>query len=70
MRMEELTTSEEKVLRMIVGGMSNREIAFALDISDNALKRYLRSIFEKLTVSDRREATKIAIERGLVRVKM
>ncbi len=70
MRMEELTTSEEKVLRMIVGGMSNREIAFALDISDNAVKTYLRCIFEKLTVSDRREATKIAIERGLVRVKM
>ncbi len=70
MRMEELTTSEEKVLRMIVGGMSNREIAFALDVSDNALKTYLRSIFEKLTVSDRKEATKIAIERGLVRVKM
>ncbi len=70
MRMEELTTSEEKVLRMIVGGMSNREIAFALDISDNALKTYLRSIFEKLTASDRKEATKIAIERGLVRVKM
>ncbi len=70
MRMEELTTSEEKVLRMIVGGMSNREIAFALDISDNALKTYLRSILEKLTASDRKEATKIAIERGLVRVKM
>ena len=29
---EELTTAEANILRMIVGGMSNKEIAFALDI--------------------------------------
>lgn len=65
---EELTNSEQRVLRMIVGGMSNKEIAFALDISENTVKTHVKNIFDKIGVSDRTSAATQAIRRGLVRV--
>ena len=65
---EELTNSEQKILRMIVGGMSNKEIAFALHISENTVKTHIKNIFDKIGVSDRTSAATLAIRRGLVRV--
>ena len=67
---EELTPSESNVLRMIVGGMSNKEIAFALDISENTVKTHVSNIFGKVGVSDRTSAAGVAIKRGLVRVDL
>lgn len=67
---EELTPTESNVLRMIVGGMSNKEIAFALDVSENTVKSHVSSIFGKLGVSDRTTAATTAIKRGLVRVDL
>jgi DNA-binding NarL/FixJ family response regulator len=65
---EELTNSEQRILQMIVGGMSNKEIAFALDISENTVKTHNKNIFDKIGVSDRTSAATTAIRRGLVRV--
>ena len=65
---EELTKSEQRILQMIVGGMSNKEIAFALDISENTVKTHNKNIFDKIGVSDRTSAATTAIRRGLVRV--
>jgi DNA-binding NarL/FixJ family response regulator len=67
---EELTPAESNILRMIVGGMSNKEIAFALDISENTVKTHARNIFDKLGVSDRTSAATTAIKRGLVRTNL
>ena len=67
---EELTPAESNVLRMIVGGMSNKEIAFALDVSENTVKTHAKNIFEKLGVSDRTSAATLAIKRGLVRIDL
>ena len=67
---EELTAMETNVLRMIVGGMSNKEIAFALDISENTVKTHVQNIFGKIGVSDRTSAATLAIKRGLVRVEL
>jgi two-component system, NarL family, response regulator len=64
---EELTAAETSVLQMIVGGMSNKEIAFALDITENTVKSHVQNIFGKLGVSDRTSAARLAIKRGLVR---
>lgn len=66
--MEELTPTEQIVLRMLVGAMSNKEISFALDISENTVKTHIKNIFDKLDVSDRTAATTTAIRRGLVRM--
>lgn len=67
---EELTPTETNVLRMIVGGMSNKEIAFALDVSENTIKSHIQNIFGKIGVSDRTSAATMAIKRGLVRVDL
>ena len=67
---EDLTPAESNVLRMIVGGMSNKEIAFALDVSENTIKTHVKNIFDKIGVSDRTSAATTAIKRGLVRVDL
>ena len=67
---EELTPAEANVLRMIVGGMSNKEIAFGLDITENTVKTHVKNIFEKIGVSDRTSAATLAIKRGLVRIEL
>ena len=65
---EELTATEANVLRMIVGGMSNKEIAFALDNSENTIKTHVQNIFGKIGAHDRTSAAGVAIKRGLVRI--
>lgn len=65
---EDLTKTETRVLQMIVGGMSNKEIAFAFDVTENTVKTHIKNIFEKLDVSDRTTAATTAIRRGLVRI--
>lgn len=67
---EELTPAESNILRMIVGGMSNKEIAYALEISENTVKSHIQNIFGKIGVSDRTSAATTAIKRGLVRVDL
>ncbi|MGE3466114.1 MAG: LuxR C-terminal-related transcriptional regulator [Pyrinomonadaceae bacterium] len=67
---EELTASESNILGMVVGGMSNKEIAFALDVSENTVKSHMQNIFGKIGVSDRTSAATTAIRRGLVRVDL
>lgn len=67
---EALTPAETNVLRMIVGGMSNKEIAFARDVSENTVKTHNKNIFEKLGISDRTSAATLAIKRGLVRIDL
>lgn len=65
---EELTNAEQRILEMLVGGMSNKEMGFALDVSENTIKTHVQNIFGKLGVSDRTSATTTAIRRGLVRI--
>jgi DNA-binding NarL/FixJ family response regulator len=66
--LEKLSAIEQAILRMIVGEMTDNEIAFALDISENTVKTHIKNIFGKLNVSDRIAATTHSIKYGLVRV--
>lgn len=65
---EELTSAEQKILRAIVSGKSNKEIAFDAKVSENTVKTHVKNVFEKLGVSDRTSAATLAIKRGLVRI--
>jgi DNA-binding NarL/FixJ family response regulator len=65
---EELTPAEQKILRALVGGKSNKEIAYESDVSENTVKTHVKNIFDKLGVSDRTSAATLAIRRGLVRI--
>lgn len=67
---EELTAAEQKILQAIVGGKSNKEIAFGANVSENTVKTHVKNIFDKLGVSDRTSAATLAIRRGLVRVDL
>ena len=49
----ELTEREEQVLQLVRRGLSNKEIALALDISLGTVRAHLRTIFRKLDVSSR-----------------
>jgi DNA-binding CsgD family transcriptional regulator len=52
---ELLSARERQVIQHLAGGMSNREIAVALDLSPHTVKNYLFRIFDKLGVSSRTE---------------
>lgn len=60
-----LTGREVEVLRLIAAGRSNRAIAQALFISPNTVLHHVSSIFAKLGVANRAEATAYAVRRGL-----
>ncbi len=57
---DELTQREEDILRRVARGMSNREVAEALDIQEKTVKHYMTSILGKLQARNRVEATLIA----------
>jgi two-component system NarL family response regulator len=61
-----LSTRELDVLRLLVKGRRNREIASALDITEGTVKLHVSSILGKLEVTDRTEAATVALKRGLV----
>jgi DNA-binding NarL/FixJ family response regulator len=61
-----LTSREREVLALIVAGADNEEIAERLSISLHTVKSHVRSILYKLNVNSRRDAGKIAVQRGLV----
>ncbi len=63
---EELTPRESEVLRMLTEGLSNREIASVLRISEHTVKFHITSIFGKLGTSSRTEAVTEGIRRGLI----
>jgi len=60
-----LTPRERDVLALLVGGLANKEIAHDLVISTNTVKRYLKSIFEKLAVDSRAGAVAVAMSAGM-----
>jgi DNA-binding NarL/FixJ family response regulator len=60
-----LTSREIDVLQELTKGLTNREIATSLYISEYTVKNHLHSILDKLGVSNRREAVKIARKYGL-----
>jgi DNA-binding NarL/FixJ family response regulator len=64
----QLTPRELGALRLMADGKSNKEIASALGISERTVKTHLGHLFEKLGVTSRTEAVKIATRRGLVRL--
>lgn len=61
-----LTSRELDVLKAIVAGRSNKEIATDLSISEATVKTHVNSIFSKLGVVDRTQAATTALQRGIV----
>jgi DNA-binding NarL/FixJ family response regulator len=61
-----LTDRETEVLKTIVAGKSNKEIAAALFISEATVKTHINNLLSKLGVADRTQAATMALHRGIV----
>jgi two-component system NarL family response regulator len=62
----ELSSREIEVLERIVQGLSNKEIAGQLFITEATVKLHVGNILAKLTAQDRTQASTVAIQRGIV----
>ena len=65
---ESLTAREHEVLALLAEGLPNKAIAHALGISDQTVKFHVAAIIGKLGASNRTDAVRRAIRRGLVAV--
>jgi len=63
---ETLTPRELQVLALVADGLSNREVGAALGVSDETVKFHLGSVFGKLGASNRTDAVRQALRRGLI----
>lgn len=61
-----LTRRESEVLKQLALGLSNKEIAQALNISYETVKEHVQHVLRKLGVSDRTQAAVWAVRKGLV----
>jgi DNA-binding NarL/FixJ family response regulator len=68
MTREELSQRELEVLTLVAMGLTNKDIAERLFISDKTARNHVVSCLEKLSAKDRTEAATIAIRRGLIRL--
>ena len=61
-----ITRRELEILEAIAAGLSNREIASRLFVSENTVKTHAASVFEKLNAKRRTQAVQLAKEAGLI----
>ena len=63
---EQLTAREMQVLNELAKGLSNKQIADVLNITEYTVKDHLKNILAKLRVADRTEAVTVALRRGII----
>jgi len=63
---EQLTPREMDVLRLVAKGMSNKEIADALIVSEKTVKTHISNILSKLHLADRTQVAIYALRKRLV----
>jgi DNA-binding NarL/FixJ family response regulator len=61
-----LSPREKDVLKCLVRGLANKEIADFLGLAEPTVKMHLVSVFEKLGARDRTQAAMLAVQRGLL----
>ena len=61
---ESLSPQQIVILRMVAQGLSSREIATQLYLSENTVKGYVQEILHRLSVKNRTEAVMVAVKQG------
>lgn len=64
---DRLSPRELEIVTYVARGMSNRAIGDALNLSENTVRNHLRSVLEKLGLSNRVQVATLALKQGLVR---
>ncbi len=65
---ETLSDREIEVLRLMASGVSNKDIADRLSITQSTVKTHITSIFQKLNVTTRTEAVTTALKKGIIQL--
>lgn len=60
----DLSTREREILIWVAKGLTNKEIALQLGISENTVKNHIKNLFQKLHLNNRVQLAKYAYERG------
>jgi DNA-binding NarL/FixJ family response regulator len=61
-----LSEREREVLHLVADGLSNKQVAHPLSITERTVKFHMTSIFNKLGAENRAQATALALQRGLL----
>lgn len=69
-RLSDLTERETEVLEALVRGMSNRDIARQLFVTEHTVKKHISNILDKLEMKDRTQAALYAVGNGMGRLKV
>ncbi|MGH7919214.1 MAG: response regulator [Candidatus Dormibacteraceae bacterium] len=62
----DLTRRELEILKLLARGMSNKQMAHQLTISDKTVRNHITRIYEKLDIADRAHAVLYAVRQGLI----
>ncbi|HEY6940434.1 response regulator transcription factor [Dokdonella sp.] len=65
---DDLTPREIEVLRLIGGGLRNKQIADRLAVSETTINFHVKNLLDKLQANDRTHAVVIALKRGLIQL--
>jgi len=65
---ETLSERETEVLKLMAKGVSNKELADQLSITQSTVKTHITSIFQKLNVTTRTEAVTTALRKGIIQL--
>ncbi len=66
----QLSAREIQVLRLVIAGSRNKEIATALCITERTVEHHLNSVLQKLGARNRTEAAGVALRAGLVQFEI
>jgi DNA-binding NarL/FixJ family response regulator len=61
---EKLSEREATALRLLIRGLSNKEIARELNLQEVTIKVHLRNVYRKIKANSRTDAVRIAMSRG------
>ncbi|MBO0701796.1 MAG: response regulator transcription factor [Candidatus Dormibacteraeota bacterium] len=61
-----LTAREVEILKLVAGGMANKQIAYKLGISEKTVRNHVSNLYEKLQIFDRAQAVLYAVRKGLI----
>jgi DNA-binding NarL/FixJ family response regulator len=65
-KVDGLTSRELEILKQVATGLSNKQIAYRLKISEKTVRNHVSHIYEKIDVVDRSQAAVYAVRKGLI----